>query len=193
MWHYQKDVPNDTKFKTKITGRAPVNGSTKDVEILVPLKYLSNFSRIFEMPLINSEINLMLTWTAYCLLTISTAEGNFICNNKSLHSYTTTTTIEIINCNKYQSKVSTRAQNQLLDSLVDRSLQGVKRFFILLFENSIKNSSTHTIFPPKSTNKNIILPYLVTLGYLNYFLELLPSVGLLKSFTLLLLLVFSFE
>ena len=44
LWQYQKDVPNDTitdsqsfKFKTKITGRTPVNGSTKDVEILVPV------------------------------------------------------------------------------------------------------------------------------------------------------------
>ena len=33
----------------------------KDVEIIVPLKYLSNFRRTPELPLINCEINLILT------------------------------------------------------------------------------------------------------------------------------------
>ena len=31
------------KFKVKIIGKAPDDGNTKDVEIIVPLKYLSNF------------------------------------------------------------------------------------------------------------------------------------------------------
>ena len=30
---------------------------------MVPLKYLSNFWRILEMPLINCEITLLLTWS----------------------------------------------------------------------------------------------------------------------------------
>ena len=34
-----------------------------DVEIMVPLKYLSNFWRTLEMPLINCEIELILTWS----------------------------------------------------------------------------------------------------------------------------------
>ena len=37
----------------KITGHKPVAGNTKDVEIMVPLKYLSNFWRTFEMLFIN--------------------------------------------------------------------------------------------------------------------------------------------
>ena len=49
LWQYNRYDPNDNitqsesfKFKIKITGRtAAVN--TKDVEIAVPLKYLSNF------------------------------------------------------------------------------------------------------------------------------------------------------
>ena len=40
------------------------NDGTKNVEIMVPLKYLSNFWRTLEMPLISSEINLILTWSA---------------------------------------------------------------------------------------------------------------------------------
>ena len=33
----------------------------KNCEIIVPLKYLSNFWRTLDMPLINCEINLILT------------------------------------------------------------------------------------------------------------------------------------
>ena len=42
------------KFKEKVT---------KDVEIMVPLKYLSNLCRTLEMPLINFEVILILTWS----------------------------------------------------------------------------------------------------------------------------------
>ena len=47
-------------FKAKITGQTGDKG-TKEVEIMVPLKYLSSFWRTLEMPLINCEINLLLT------------------------------------------------------------------------------------------------------------------------------------
>ena len=67
LWQYCKDIPagdvnneitefkvNNTtdsfKFKAKIIGQTGDDG-TKDVEIMVPLKYLSNFSRTLEMPL----------------------------------------------------------------------------------------------------------------------------------------------
>ena len=49
------------KFKSKIAGKTE-NDGTKNVKIRVPLKYLSNFWRTLEMPLINCEINLILTW-----------------------------------------------------------------------------------------------------------------------------------
>ena len=70
LWQYYKDDPNNNiadsesfKFKLKITGKTPDDGNKKDVEITVPLKYLSNFWRTFEMLLINSEVNLILTLT----------------------------------------------------------------------------------------------------------------------------------
>ena len=47
----------------------------KNVEIMVPLKYLSNFWRTLEMPLINCEINLILTWSANCVI-VSTNVAN---------------------------------------------------------------------------------------------------------------------
>ena len=55
-------------FKTKITGRTDNNGRTDNVEIIFPLKYLSNFWRTLEMPLINCEVNFVLTWSANCVI-----------------------------------------------------------------------------------------------------------------------------
>ena len=65
LWQYYRvDLNNNItqsesfKFKIKITGKIPAAGNTKDVEIAVPLKHLSNFWRTLEMLLINCEINL---------------------------------------------------------------------------------------------------------------------------------------
>ena len=74
LWPYYKDEPfiNDTgviidvsddpdnvsfKYKQKTTGQTG-NDGTKNVQIMVPLKYFSNFWRTLEMPLINCEINI---------------------------------------------------------------------------------------------------------------------------------------
>ena len=62
---FPPDNNNSVSFKinTKTAGRTGNDGS-KDFKITVPLKYLSIFSRDVEMPLINCEINLILTWSA---------------------------------------------------------------------------------------------------------------------------------
>ena len=84
LWQYYRDDPKNNlanfesfKFKVKITGTTPNNVNTKDVEITVPLKYLSNFWRTLEMPLINCEVNLILTWSKDCVITNSTGAGKF--------------------------------------------------------------------------------------------------------------------
>ena len=51
----ENNTTDSFKFKAKITGQTG-NDGTKDVEIMVPLKYLSNFWRTLEMPLINCEV-----------------------------------------------------------------------------------------------------------------------------------------
>ena len=65
LWQYYKDDPKDNitqsesfKSKIKVTGKTPTAGNTKDVEIIVPLKYLNNFWSTLKMPLINCELNL---------------------------------------------------------------------------------------------------------------------------------------
>ena len=67
MWQYYRDEPSDNladsesfKSKIKIAGKTPAVGNEQDVEIMVPLTYLSNFWRTLEMPLINCEVNLIL-------------------------------------------------------------------------------------------------------------------------------------
>ena len=46
------------KFKTKITGQTNNDGEINGIEIMIPLKYLSNFWITLEMPLINCEVEL---------------------------------------------------------------------------------------------------------------------------------------
>ena len=71
LWQYYRDESNDNlansesfKSEIKITGKTPAAGNEKNVEIIVPLKYLSNFWRTLEMTLINFEVNLLLTWSS---------------------------------------------------------------------------------------------------------------------------------
>ena len=85
LWQYCKEIPavNDNgdivifnganatdsfNFKAKITGKTDDDGDRENVEIMVPLKYLSNFWRTLEMPLINCEVELILTWSADCVI-----------------------------------------------------------------------------------------------------------------------------
>ena len=92
LWQYYKDDPNDIltdsesfKSKVKITGNSPAAVNTKDVEIIVPLKYLSNFWRTLEMPLINCEVNYILTWSKDYIITNSTGEAKFAITETKLY------------------------------------------------------------------------------------------------------------
>ena len=58
-------------FKTKITGQTNDDGRIDNVKIMVPSKYLSNFWRTLEMPLINCKFELILTWSANCVVIYS--------------------------------------------------------------------------------------------------------------------------
>ena len=61
------NLTDSFNFKVKITDQTEDDGR-KDVEIMVPLKRLSNFWRTLEMPLINCEVNLILTWSSTCVI-----------------------------------------------------------------------------------------------------------------------------
>ena len=101
LWQYCKDIPavnnvgkivdfngtnatDSLNFKPKITGQtAPGNNNGNiagrvDVEIMVPLKYLSKFWKTLEMPLINCEVELILTWSAGCVIIYTVLQINFL-------------------------------------------------------------------------------------------------------------------
>ena len=85
LWNYYGDEPNSGTdgninysiknsksfdYKTSITGKLEGNNEEKDdTEIAVPLKYLSNFFKSLNFPLINCAVSLTLTWSENCVIT----------------------------------------------------------------------------------------------------------------------------
>ena len=169
LWQYYKDEPNDNiadsesfKSKVKITGKTPADRNTKNVEIIVPLKYLSNFRRTLEMPLINCEV--VLTCSRDCVITNSTGAGNFAITETKLYVPIVTLSIQdsakllhqlksgfkrTINWNKYESNIKTFAQDRYLNHLLNLSFQGVNRLFVFSFENEDDKTSHSTYYLPK--------------------------------------------
>ena len=149
LWQYYRDEPNHNladsesfKSKTKITGKTPTAGNEKDVEITVPLKYLTNFWRTLEMLLINFEANLTLTWSSTCVITNSTGTGTFEITDRKLYVPVATLSTQdnsklllqlksgfkrVVNWNKYLSKPELLRTNPNLNHLVEPSFQGVNR------------------------------------------------------------------
>ena len=116
---------------------------------MAPLKYLSNFWRTLEMPLINCEVNLILTWSSTCVITNSTGAGTFEITDKKLYVPVVTLSTQenakllqqlksgfkrVINWNKSR-------RNPSLNHLVEPSFQGINRFFVLAFENDAQRTS----------------------------------------------------
>ena len=70
LWNYYRDEPSNPlssnsesfKYKTSIIGKTPENNdSSTNAKLVIPLKYLSNFWRSLNIPLINCEVELILT------------------------------------------------------------------------------------------------------------------------------------
>ena len=85
LWNYYRDKPSNPhsssyecfKYKTSITGNTyNVDGGEtsydenkvgkNETEIVAPLKHLSNFWKPLNIPLIDCEIELILTWSKNC-------------------------------------------------------------------------------------------------------------------------------
>ena len=182
LWQYCKDIParnnnneiivfdvsnvtDSFNFKVKFTGQTGNNG-TKNVEIMVPLKYLSNLWRTLEMPLINSEVNVILTWSSTCVLVATSIDGQnatFAITDTKLYLPVVNLSTQdntkffqqiklgfkrVINWNKYLSKPELLAQNPNLNHLVEPSVQGVNRLFVLAFENDDHRTSDDQYYLP---------------------------------------------
>ena len=74
---HKSSITGKTSNANQENGENTEQGNTKtktNLEIVVPLKYLSNFWRSLYMPLINSEVSLTLTWSENCVLTNITTQ-----------------------------------------------------------------------------------------------------------------------
>ena len=102
------------------------------------------------MPLINCEVNLILTQSKDCAITNSTGERKFAItetkfyvpvvtlstkDNENLLQQLKSGFKKTISWNKYESSIKTIAQNRYLNYLINPSFQEVNRLFVLPFEN----------------------------------------------------------
>ena len=102
LWQFKRDeVPNNNadltidnshsfKYKAALVGKAAnvvnnTNSSIENTKIVLPLKYLSNFWRSLEMPLINCKIHLGLSWIDDCILSSAGDYAKFKVTDAKLH------------------------------------------------------------------------------------------------------------
>ena len=147
------------KYKANLIGNTGTNGRKNAVKIVVPLKYLSNFWRSLEMPLINCKVELSLKWYERCLLTVSNT-ANFEITDAKLYVPIVTLSIEdnsklskLLNegfkrpiyWNEYKVtpdkivEIAAINDGKYIRELLDSSCQGVKRLFVLAYNNTAGN------------------------------------------------------
>ena len=176
LWQYCKEIPvvnkkgnivatDSLNFKTKITGQTNDDGRIDNVEIIVPLKYLSNFWKTLEIPLINCEVELILTWSADCVIIYTNVADQiptFTVTESYLYVLVVTLSTQdnaklllqlksgfkrTISWNKYLAKPELLAQNANLNHLIEPSFQGVNRLFVLAFENDAQRINKKRYIP----------------------------------------------
>ena len=149
--------------------------SKKEVEIAVPLKYLSNFWRTLNMPLINYEVSLILTWSENCVITsiekrLTKTLGDIfptgaIFKIKDTKLYVPVVTLltkddnfleqlksgfkRTIKWNKYRSEITNQTKTNHLNYFVDPTFNKVNRLFVLSFENEEDRISFSKYYVPK--------------------------------------------
>ena len=179
LYQYKRDEPPEAdpfddlttnnsdsfKYKVNLLGNpntvvtpAPVAGgdcngiSRLSVKVVVPLKYLSNFFRSLEMPLINCKVKLNLTWKKECVLSANVGNAVVIINDTKLYVPGVTLSKEdkdfIEQQNKgfqrsiYWNEYKTKEINENADANVfkyinlDPSFQGVNISFVMAYNRA---------------------------------------------------------
>ena len=140
------------------------NSGKKNVELAIPLKYLGNFWRALDIPLISVEVSLELKWNKNCVITSQQIGANLDGGNtaapanatlaindcklyiplvtlskdddiKLLTNLKSGFTREII-WNKYRSQMTTEAINHNLNILIDLTFTNVNRLFVLSYQTA---------------------------------------------------------
>ena len=163
-------------YETEITGSLDACEDEKeDVEIAIPLKYLGNFWRNLDIPLINCGITLVLSWYKECVLVgrahrdPPAAAINSPTGAKSeitdCKLYVSVVTLlaendnklleqlksgfrRSIKRNKYMSQMSNQNKNNNLNYLIDPTFSNVNRLFVLSFENEDDRTSYYKYYMP---------------------------------------------
>ena len=96
LWQFKRDeieennnltVDNSSSFKYKsnIIGNLSQVGTRNNIKIVITLKYLSNFWRSLEMPLINCKVEFSLKWYENCILSSSGTAATFTITDTKLY------------------------------------------------------------------------------------------------------------
>ena len=184
-------IPNNSSsFKYKSSFITNRNG----VKIAVPLKYLSNFWRSLEMPLINCKVELSLKWDKNCILSSEDGNSVFAITDTKLYVPIVTLSAEDnvklskllgegfkrpIYWNQYKVIPNkTYNANGYIRELLDSSYQGVKRLFVLAYDNTngIAPNSHKRYFLPRIKIKN----YNIEINGGNFYEE--PNNDLIKQY-----------
>ena len=177
---------NTFKYKNKITGNTynVAEGADghdanrvgkQDVELAIPLKYLSNFWRALNIPLISCEVFLELKWNKNCIIT-SLEQRQVDAGPPVVNGTTTGATLAINDCklyvpvvtlskddeiklttlksgfkreiiwNKYRSQMTTEAINNNLNMLIDPTFTNVNRLFVLAYGQVNNDRQSFTRF-----------------------------------------------
>ena len=133
---------------------------------MVPLKYFSNFSRTLEIPLINCEVELILTWPVNCVIiytnvanqvpTFTITETNLYVpvvtlstqDNAKLLPQLKSSFKRTIRWKKYLPKPELLARDPNLNHLIKPRFQGVNKLFVLAFEDDEKRTSNRRFCIP---------------------------------------------
>ena len=159
----------------------------KNVELAIPLKYLGNFWRALNMPLISCEVSVELKWDKNCVITsqqiginlnggntAAPTGGTLAINNCKLYVPIVTLSkddeiklltnlksgfIREIEWNKYRSQVSTEAINNNLNILIDPTFTNVNRLFVLAYQTADDRQSFSQFYLPRVMIKdcNVII------------------------------------
>ena len=151
--------------------------SKNETEVVIPLKHLSNFWRTLNIPLINCEIELILTWSKNCVLADMTVANNpptgleFQITDTKLYVPVVTLSKEndkklleqlisgfkrTVKWHEYRSQMTIQPQNNNLNYLIDPTFTKVHRLFVWLFVRNAEGDHRFffTLLCTKGRNKS---------------------------------------
>ena len=126
----------------------------------MPLKHLSNLWKTLDIPLINCEVSLVLSWSANCVITslekrlVTAAKGD---NSAVYDDSPTNVTFKITDCKLYVPVVTLSAENdnKLLEQL-KTGFKGTIKWnnYRSKISNQTKNNNLNYLIDPTFTNVN---------------------------------------